>query len=330
MLGASFAALVIASPAFAQSADNSAIVDQDGTNHNATITQSTLLAQAEIRQTGNNQRGTITQSAAGYPGVLNDGSDLGAGALIQQDGENNQARIRQEGDYGETVFLSSLNPDLFNGELQLAEAVQDGVGNNSDIWQLGRTNFARTLQFNSFNNAEVLQSGRNTVARSTQDGIGNNARLWQGSFSQIAISALDVFQAGDFNQSFNVQRGTGDTPNPARVPFALVNQIGNSNLSNLVQDGSDDVAFVDQIGNSNQSFIDQLPGGVSNEADINQEGDNLISNLTQSGTDGFAELFQSGTLNQANVTQGGVSNSSTVTQGGTGNVANVFQNAPTP
>jgi maltose-binding protein MalE len=140
IVGASIVALGTAMPVMAQSTStvtqtgdaNDAEVTQAGSGNTSDVTQSGDGAEAFVCQNGTGNEATINQSADLVTGLA-PAPDAGAGALIQQNGSDNTASINQSGGLADYTFISAVNPGLFDGELGLAEAIQNGSGNNAGM-----------------------------------------------------------------------------------------------------------------------------------------------------------------------------------------------------
>ncbi|MBS3777434.1 MAG: hypothetical protein KGY70_19725, partial [Bacteroidales bacterium] len=177
-----------------------------------------------------------------------------------------------------------------------AEVTQNGDDQTSEITQTAKQNFAYTNQFGELNEAYVIQeTGGNGFP-----GGKNESNIDQGSEEM------------------------GATENWANV-FQLTNYGGGENLSNIVQDGTDNEADVEQYTNDadlNESNITQDVEG--NDADVLQRGNyyggSNESNITQLGITNEADISQ--------ITNFGGENTSTVVQGSgyaEGNKAEVTQ-----
>lgn len=95
------------------------------------------------------------------------------------------------------------------------------------------------------------------------------------------------------------------------------------NVSDIVQDGTNNEAAVGQTGYKNISIIDQA--GKENRATHVQNGYKNVADTLQDGEKNSSEVTQNGAKNDALVTQIGKENKSTIDQDGYKNEAEVLQ-----
>jgi|GEM_PF-3617263 len=105
--------------------------------------------------------------------ILQEGSQAGDWAFIEQEGEDSEADIMQaDGRFNEAETAQSGN-DLY------LDTVQTGRMNRASVRQRGRGHEAFIDQQSAENEAVILQTGANNRAIINQNGRGNEARIVQ-------------------------------------------------------------------------------------------------------------------------------------------------------
>ncbi|MEP3420363.1 MAG: hypothetical protein ABJN35_01390 [Erythrobacter sp.] len=274
---------------------NSASAIQSGQNSFATISQigSSINSSAVIGQ------GPLTDSNVGIVTQTGDpvtASTLGNVASIAQsagadgNGSNNFAEILQ-GDTTRAAFPGT---------------VTGGFGNQTNAVQAGDNNFLETVQGGANFFAFISQLGSANIHSSAQGDLGGSSGF------------LTLFQEGARNTSFVGQSSTSSQ--------ATINQVGEDNQSGVDQGlvgltatgGDRNFASVNQTGNNNESNILQ---------NSNLAGGDNLSIVTQINDDNLSVITQDGSSSLATVSQADGS-ASFVTQGGTNNTATVIQGTP--
>ncbi len=387
----------LAVPAFA----NDSIIDQIGASNTADVTQTGGTGgESSILQTGDGDSATVTQSDGTGVGLGTNLADIdqlgGSGsqaATITQtnasNGAQNSATILQDSTQGGNTALIDQDGDgnIASAQQGPADAINctvfgcggttpaDITNSFASIDQTGSTNTATTTQIVGSN------GGDGNGALITQDGTSNTADIAQGT-GAVAASGLffpsfpnpastdnanfaDIVQTGDNNTSAifhggeagfatNSQDGGGNDSMVVQSGLgnsATVGQIGDDNISDVSQTSANGdlpvfptgvTADVNQIGNRNESLITQAPLG-GHTASVMQMSDDSFSLIEQDGllntadvlqemTDQNSEIFQTGPSvvgplgNTALVSQvASAGNNSLVTQGGVGNFSDVMQ-----
>lgn len=277
---------------------------------------------ADVDQFGSNQFSRITQSSP-TPAL----SDTVSGAIVRQDGADNVSIIDQSGEVALTRF--GLGFALPNGRDDLSPAarvVQQGNRNRSTVDQSGISTLGFVDQIGDDNISVLTQDGQTVDASLLMFGDGNVIRATQSTTSAAPEepgAGLQVSIFGERNRSVSVQDGTSTSGTTQQQIQVII--VGNDNLSNVTQSGTDERAEIIQRGDFNTSVVRQEAGGLRNDAQVDQTGDEGSSLVRQLGTDNFAELNQDGLLNESVIVQNGALNSAKVGQASAGNVSSVRQ-----
>ena len=399
LTGASILALSMAGAAFAQSAptapaaptsppttaptpdctgtsNNCSNVTQDGSDLYATVDQSGEGNTSDIDQINGSvgdptrdlgvvvtQSGTDNQSyvlqdntgGANNPSqvtVLQDGTGADS-IVIQFESSNDKVDVRQTGDNTSLVYQdgapfgsdSRVEIDQFGGDL-----------NTSTVFQLN-TNRSSVGSPGGPDNGVI------------QNGNRNDSEVYQGVSGATGFNFLQakVIQTGDDNNSFISQSNSGSVnanggvfPN---VTAAQVEQVGNFNISSVVQtgarggqsfgnlnvgvlqDGDDNLSRIEQTNvssiNSQASIANVTQNQDGNDSFIQQSSGSGLINVTQTSDDtsgmvsgtAVANAISGGTddvrANFSRVIQSGTGRTeATLTQTGLGNLSDIRQNAP--
>ena len=322
-------------PECAEADNNCSVINQDGTNLTATVSQSgdgnvsdidqnqgSTGAKATVTQTGEDASSYILQSNAGianYPtkAVVRQSGVGSESAILQTDTRNHSALVTQVGD--SSSFIAQ------NGGLDTsAEVLQNG----------GSQNTAMVFQ-EAGNKASVGDSNPgNTNSGIIQTGSSNNSEIYQGNFASATPTGATGVKAsntqiGSDNDSMIIQNVTNPAAGGTSAQLVTVDQTGDGNVSSVVQTGIRDAQIVKvlQSGNDNLSRVEQSDpsdSAAGNLANVQQYGDQNDSLVDQSS--------YTGTVNVTQTTVGGInatsprdrfgdtvrSNFSRVTQSNTG------------
>lgn len=305
----------------AQNAErNFAAIQQDGERNQATSFQTYDNSQSFIDQDGNDNEGRIRQIASP------NGSD-GHSGLIAQDGDDNGAQIRQDG----------------NGATNLAEATQDGDGNNSKQLQTnsassgGAVNTALVNQgTGSFSSSDDVGNTQGVIAGLSTNGqnLGPSVTSTNGIAFQTQTGTGDfaqIKQYGDDAPNYGEQIQAGGSGNTAVIAQDSDDTFGtDANYAKQVQLGSNNLAGVNQAESGNKA--DQRQSGSDNTALASQNGDHNLLNMKQFGAQNVAFSEQDGTSGATLLTQyDGQSYVArqNATIGGANNQIDVLQQGPT-
>ncbi|KIN63400.1 Curlin associated repeat protein [Sulfitobacter noctilucicola] len=347
-----------ASAAFANDSD----IDQIGLGNNAVVTQSGGTGSSStVLQNGDNDLATVLQSdGAGTDTNISSIQQLGGSgtqtANVKQNnaanGPTNNAQVIQDSTQGGNFAGIDQDGD---GNSALAQqgpgdAVNCGLFGCSSTSPLDITNSVASLQqVGTGNTATTLQvvgsnGGDNNVAGTMQDGIGNTASIRQGTGAVNSVwfvpnpasndndNLAQIDQTGDGNTSAIEQGGESGTANNM--------QVGMDNDSTIVQSGGlpglGNNALVTQNGDRNTSLVAQtsangdlpaLPSGT--RAVVTQNADDSESTIIQKPLGGhLAVLTQNGADHYSMIEQDGLLNTAEVTQSLTGQESTIFQTGP--
>ncbi|MFW8595246.1 hypothetical protein [Cribrihabitans neustonicus] len=336
--------------------DSASVIQSDGGGSGTNIAEIDQLGGSGI-QTASITQANSTSGAVNTATILQDSTEGGNSAEIEQTGSDNTAAAQQ----GPGAASSGPPASITNSS---TEIIQAGTGNTATTDQIvgsngGDNNQASITQSGSFNTAGVIQ-GTGTAATGglgisandndnsatiLQDGLSHMSNIEQGGESGTALNT----QFGDSNESAIVQ--SGGIP-ISGANSAIVNQDGSGNFSvvNQTSDHGDlpavpalTSAIVTQSGNLHVSTINQAPvgghmatvlqDGASHESLINQDGLDNKAYLTQELSGQVSEIHQTDLTflgstidNTATVTQTASSgNMSFITQMGVQNTSTVMQ-----
>ena len=336
---------------------NLATVNQTDDANTATVTQSGTqdastgnISQVLIDQEGKNGVATVTQSANGsIVDVLQTNGDGNMATVRSQSGRVNDIGIEQYGDEsmatvtqsGQENQVRTLQTNIFDlsgpdngpasheatviqsgGTLNDAVIGQGGLNNAATITQgAGQTQFASTLQYGERNTANTTQNGAgptntvNIVQAQILNGGGPAGAILA---SRASRNAETVAAALRTNAAAAVAGGFIDEAqdNTARVT-QTAGSVTNQSVT-LYQTGNEGSAIISQGGTvGNNMFLGVQAG----------ESDELTS--AQTGATGDVEVNQYGTPNSigntAGVTQSGTNNEILVNQVKFGNTATITQ-----
>jgi len=274
--------LVVPAMLFAQS--NVGVVNETGTDHNATIEQNGKLNTSYVTQTNKENTATIKQS--NYNKNLNTYSD------VNQSGKDNDASVEQTSN-------GLLVPSLAYGSLK---TVVNQSGDKNEAVQVQGPHLQQGVTY-----GEIIQGGNNNYASQHQVKFGNDARINQSGNGNSAEQAQDTKLLPDDEGSFNK---------------AVANQSGNLNLATQEQQGATNDALIDQSGRSNKA--DQYQKGILDVVRAYQSGNGNTSTQDQRTGFNLAEVNQSGNNNSADQSQDvglilGGYNKASIDQSGMGN-----------
>ena len=193
----------------------------------ATVQQQTANANLQfqvgnLNQSVNLQSGVRQESATVQEGNEND-------AIISQTQAGNEAAIAQRGNL-------NVNAIIQNGVDNGAASAQVGLSNVSTILQDGNHNIAAHSQFGENNAAMTFQNNGDNTAAQVQVGNDNKSLISQGGGDGANLPAIDGTPA-----SVMIPAGlsvTGAVAGAASLNSAASIQLGNSNLSAIIQQGN--------------------------------------------------------------------------------------------
>jgi hypothetical protein len=249
-------------PAMAQ---NTASVDQQGSQGYASIYQESGLYpfQASIVQ------GSGVLNTAG---IRQAGDD--AQSFVRQNGDRNNAQVQQGTDGG-------LAKVWQGGADNLAVIDQLGHAIHADVQQSGSQNAAYVAQRDGFSSVGVTQQGTANLLTTNlnsfqavsaeQRGDNNRANLGQDSYGDADIRLV---QTGSWNDAATRGSGSfaiGQNGSSHRADIALdgigaratVEQNGVANQASIISVGDGNLATVRQGGQANMAFVDQNRAGVT-------------------------------------------------------------------
>ncbi|WP_055446648.1 hypothetical protein [Lacinutrix mariniflava] len=261
---------------------NFAMTEQDGEGNSSKTVQQFDNSDARTIQEGDFNIGDIKQNA---------GPDSSAGheALLEQYGDSNVSRMRQNGDNRNTARSVQVGDSNLSNQNQTSVG-GSGVGNNALVDQ--GTNFP----FAAYGNSQSALAGVDNITNAGFNGDSENAEALQN-------------QVGNANDAYIGQFGDGSSVGN----HAAQNQNGQSNEAGIIQN-----AFGNANGGDNYARQDQGEMGVST-------GDSNIAHIGQNGTDHKAYQRQYGDSNSALSTQRGTMNYTSTYQGGNGNALETGQ-----
>lgn len=192
---------------------NSAYIEQDGDNNEATQTQNApgYNGGQSVWGLQEGSGNTLNQSTgSGYTLSLN-AEQYGTSNTADQDasGAHNHGEVYQDGESNEAVQNLSGSNNGYMGDIILID--QNGVGNyaSQDFTGHGSShnNNAEVIQLGDDNEAWQLGNGRNLNATVSQDGMGNwsTQEQWGNGHSS------SVTQTGDNNTADVMQSSGGGT-----------------------------------------------------------------------------------------------------------------------
>jgi hypothetical protein len=253
-----------------QAMAQSAIVNQDGTNGTATVTQtgaSGPTMEVEIDQAAGTDLNSATATQIGNGDGLID---------IDQVGGNNNSATAFQTDFA--VFGdSNIFIEQGDGGEHTAVVNQSLDSNDATVTQNGTNNTATVDQFFAGGvTATVTQSGQDNIANVDQ--------------AVAFLSDATIVQEGE--------RGDASIVQLAEISStASISQLGTSTDANA------DI-FQGPFGGHEATIIQTNIDGLGGDASISQLGVDQKATITQTGTVGaFADVNQTGSNNTATVTQ---------------------------
>ena len=308
---------------------NLASVNQSGTANESSTWQQGDRNNARTDQ-GQTDDESLSNKARIQQGNANNAEDNFA--YIEQDGERNQATsfqtydnsesfIDQDGNDNEARVRQIAAPENSDGHSGFIEQDGEGARNVAESRQDGEGNQSKQLQTNS-----ASAGGAVNTAISDQGSLGGgggyisspDAGNNSGTIASMSTNGVDLGPDVDSDNGivFQTQTGTGDyafarqhgndTPNYAEQ----VQSGGSGNVATITQDSQQDVstdlnyAKQVQVGSDNNVGLfqtesgnkaDQRQNGSSNNALALQDGDHNLLNTKQTGAsnDLFSEQYGS-------------------------------------
>ena len=254
---------------------NLAIVKQEGVGNYSKIKQSYLENDARVTQTGFKNHSDIDQyGAANFGSVIQMGTSNYAMQLVGSLPSHNLGAAHNK------AYVDQ------NGIMNTSYQTQDGVWNMATVDQYGSENYAEQLQDSRYrfdgSIAYIEQDGGENASKQTQLGDDNDAYSYQLGNNNVAVSSQKTKMGGSaWNDSDIYQYGNDNTAcvtqeaGHTSTGFFLWPTITSySNLSMIVQNGTDNLANVNQFAMSG-----------SNTSDINQQGHFNKACVTQTGNE---------------------------------------------
>ncbi|MDD3319953.1 MAG: hypothetical protein PHS59_00720 [Paludibacter sp.] len=218
--------------------------------------------------------------------------------------------------------------DNGNENMSLIDQTKDlqGSPNRATITQVGDKNIAneaptylsKILGLDLSSAIGITQEGANNVGVIEQTRTATNNVFLDGPVA-------GMFQDGKRNDAFISQYGTYKVT----TQDAWVNQIGNDNESDQIQNTFWGSSFVLQLGDKNTALTNQITGNEFH-ADIRQVGDENTAEIFQVGDNGntaknWASADQRGDKNTSFQSQDGSLNKSFAYQQGEENLSRLYQ-----
>jgi hypothetical protein len=323
---------------------NNVLLKQIGTTNNATATQLGIQDNATLTQTG----GTNTAVTAQFFGKVNN-------ATVFQSNYNNNAELVQgmkadyyasiAGSHPELDFAANYNVGSITqigGNSNIGELLQLGDGNNGSISTNGSNNEAHVYQgwagpwwgepsvAGNNNTATVKQTYNNNWAGIWQDGSSNVATLDQNGYSNMAR----------ISQGYNYSDVPGvPTVYPVQSNQANVIQDGNSNFLRLFQLGNNNLFKLKQLGegntvggkdpNNRAEFFQQY-GSYNKFTGVYRNNNDLYFDVNANAEQNYGatldtKSIQTGDYNEIGLQQGN-GDIALIKQNGIGNIAVLWQN----
>ena len=288
---------------FAMSQNNTSIIDQDGGNQSATVTQTGTVNFTTVTQFTDNtgpQISEVIQDGTGNSAIVSQNQTGGGGHSVP-----NKAYIEQIGTTN-TAFQSENAP---------------GYNSGQNVW--GKQNGTSNFLF------QEVTSGHTISLKAIQNGTENSA----AQMANGAHNTGEVYQDGDRNDANQIMSGSNNGYSSAVV---LIDQLGNDNEANQLFNGvgnshknNGEIYQIGEFNESNQTII-----GRDNSVAAFINGDNNLTNQAQFG-DGNKSTVKIGfqntptyasDFNQVATIQDGNSNSATfgLTKGNS-NVVEILQ-----
>ena len=340
---------------FAMSQNNTSIIDQDGGNQKATVTQTGSVNVTSVKQFTDNtgpQISEVIQNGIGNAATVTQNQTGGGGhsvpnkAYIEQIGTSNMA-IQSENApgynsgqhvWGKQIGTSNvLFQEVTSGHTISLKAIQDGTGNiaaqtangahnTGEVYQEGDRNYANQTMGgsnNGYGSAVVLidQLGNDNTALQMFNGIGSSHK-----------NNGEIYQIGEFNESNQIIVGRDNDIT------AFIN--GSDNTTNQVQNGDGNKSTV-KIGFQNTptyasdfNQVSTVQQGNSNSATFGlTKGNSNDVTIFQAGNSNFTEMsVKYGDNNTLNETAFGNENRTRLNinaawgQNSSGNEVNISKN----
>lgn len=331
--------------------DNTLRVVQTRDPNNLSVNTGNSFEKVGVDQIGNDNFAEIIQAGDNGGGVFSND------AFLKQEGNQNEANMRQGGDgssnsnnyqdaqqIGDGHMLTTQQEGKSNEILLYqresgrggneATILQDGEENSSDVTQnsggLAGGGLTTIDQIGNFNEIDLNQ-GTFGTAHLDQTGNKNSIKVAQqknGTSFASTAGTLNATQTGNRNIL---------TANQENDVKATVNQIGSDNnvdlfQKNLASNSGLTTATIDIIDGDNNSFSVSQNTGGSNNVDVDIMGDNngltstgAVGAISQDGANNEASLNITGNDNNFLISQNGAGNVSTNTQTGINNTVHVTQ-----
>ncbi len=275
-----------------QAESNFAAIEQNGTDNQATTTQTTDNSDAWTRQTGDENKSMITQNAAP------EDTD-GHLASNEQIGNRNESAIMQSGAGGRNIATArQLGDDNQAKQTQTTIATEGMTANRADVTQGVPATFDPLIT-TLFADLGAIDANFNPVIGSQLDSDGAKAKQIQNGKEQEAAIRQFGGSVGASNYAEQVQfSGWG---NDAAIEQGHHNSGEPSNYAKQYQAGDNNLAQLGQSGSGFKALQDQR--GHRNDAKSSQRGENHLLNIHQRGNDNDATSVQAGDANSALIVQ---------------------------
>ena len=317
---------------------------------------------SDIKQNGDGNKAKVTQNGNGNGATIDQGVGFAENnfAYTNQKGnantssqlqrlDNNYATVQQNGN-GNTATQKQYSTN--NGSASAAVATAGANKNKAEIYQginpstyVAMNNLAEQMQDGVGNSGYISQSNKDNKAYQSQTGKSNDAKIWQDQIAGNGITGGAILgsdwakqtQIGDENSAI-VDQGSTGSQYPSGIlgsdipaSFVGINPVGGhpvldhgSNQATQSQEGNKNTAYASQGGYKNSSS--QVQMGNKNESYGFQFGDNNILKSKQDGTGNKEYVLQVGNANSSSLMQSGMGHMSTVLQNGNANMSAVTQN----
>jgi hypothetical protein len=262
---------------------NQTLVQQNGTNHRATVYQRGLFDGLYVNQ--RNNTATSAQTTANTSGTQGD-----AKVDVSQLSFNSSTRITQAGT-NTAIVTQGVNRNN-------AAGTPTEVGGNN------------VITIDQMDAGDIVSGGGSSLASNFVE-VAQYGRQNSTTVSQAAVNARAiVFQrVGSRANSVNIQQGTNEVLGPSAPGqgadavnlAATVTQSGRGSSARVAQVGINQTAGVTQTGNiesaSSANVVSVLQANANNLATITQNGNNLTATSDQRGA-GTASRRNSVTVEQ--------------------------------
>lgn len=312
-------------------AQNTAVVNQTGNSHDASVAQTGDLNGATVDQFGgnNNYIDVVSTGNRNVVDVDQNGTDINAANVglygyVHQTGNENNAKLDQEGSKidGKIDQINGFNTAVVTQtgtwlQLESHGLVQErAYGDAGNEAYLTQTNSYQSLNASQYGSANILrsnQSGNKNQFSAFQDGISNYAEITQSGSDNFAgwesTTNNKLTQTGTDNDAFVTQLGGS---------LFLLTQLGDFNYTGMQLTRS--VAKVLQDGDNNYvgGMVDCTPTTTAILVDASLDAQQLGNwNKLYVSTAGNLTIVQDNTAAGA----GATGNTIMYTQTGAGTVA---------